>query len=297
MAIREKYAHLPPLAGDIAQRLERLPELLARMPVRAAYLFGSALECPQPCGDIDIAVVPDENYSFPALYAQLSRLLNTDRIDLVELPSAPFWLQREVLRTGVRLYAREPSQASLYEAGMLALCEELQHRLRRHAPILARRQPMELDKDFLWQVVLNLNRVADELEQYRSVRGDELATNLSLRWTVEHGLQSGLTLILQAANHILTRRFNKLAESYEASLADLRAQRVISASLYRRLRGAGGFRNVLVHEYLQIDLARVARFAKRAPAVFRTFADELMDWLETLEQASDASSLRPKNGE
>lgn len=280
MAVREKYAHLPPLAGDIAQRLERLPELLSRMPIRAAYLFGSAVENLSQSGDIDLAIVPDENYSFTALYAQLSRVLNTDRIDLVELPSAPFWLQREILRTGVRLYAREPLQASHYEAGLLALCEEQQRRTRQHAPTLARRQPMELDKDFLWQVVLNLNRVADELEQYQSVRGDDLATNLSLRWTVEHGLQSGLTLILHAANHILTRRFSILAESYEASLAELRAQRVISASLYRRLRGAGGFRNLLVHEYLQIDLSRVARFTKRAPAVFRAFADELADWLE-----------------
>jgi uncharacterized protein YutE (UPF0331/DUF86 family) len=279
MAVREKYAHLPSPPRDLAQRLEQLPELMARLPVQAAYLFGSARHCPETCEDIDLAIVPGKGYSFPELFMRLSRLLGTDRIDVVELPAAPFWLQREILRTGRRLYARDTAQVSRYEAGLLLHCEELSLRLRTHAPPLARRQAMEVDKDFLWQVVMNLNRVADELEQYQNLRADDLATNLSLRWTVEHGLQSGLTLILQAANHILTKRFGILPETYEASLAELRAQKVISASLYRRLRGAGGFRNVLVHEYLEIDLSRVARFAKRAPAVFRTFAEELAEWI------------------
>ncbi|MDW8105941.1 MAG: DUF86 domain-containing protein [Armatimonadota bacterium] len=35
------------------------------------------------------------------------------------------------------------------------------------------------------------------------------------------------------------------------------------------MRGVGGFRNALVHEYLQIDLSRVARFAKRAECISR----------------------------
>lgn len=279
MAVREKYAHLPPLPRDLAQRLERLPEWVAQAPVQVAYLFGSALRYPDACEDVDIAIVPDRGYSFADLFARLSHLLGTDRIDLVELPAAPFWLQREIIHTGRRLYARDSAQASRLEAGLLASSEEQCQRLRAFAPALARRQAMALDRDFLRQVVTHLNRVADELEQYQSVRADDLATNLSLRWTVEHGLQAGLTRVLHAANHILTRHFGILPETYEASLAELHARKVISASLYRRLRGAGGFRNVLVHEYLPIDLSRVARFVRRAPSIFRAFAEELAEWL------------------
>ncbi len=97
---------------------------------------------------------------------------------------------------------------------------------------------------------------------------------------MQHGLLAGISLILQAAQHILARRFGALPESYEASLAALRTHGVISAALYRRLRGAGGFRNVLEHEHLQVDLKRVAQYARRAPTTFRDFADELIRWLE-----------------
>ncbi len=276
---------MPALPRDIGQRLKGLPALMARHPVRLAYLFGSACDQPEAGNDIDLAILPDKGYSFTKLYADLSRHLGTDRIDLVELPLAPFWLQREIVRRGRLLYSREPALASRYEAGVLSLCRAMHQRLKMNST--AWRRAMDIDSDFLWQVVLNLHRVADELEKYRHTTSDELATSLSLRWTVEHGLQTGLTLILHAADHILSRRFGIVPESYEASLADLRAHGVISPTLYRRLRGAGGFRNVLVHEYLQIDLERVARFVRKAPAIFRAFADELTEWLDSRGKSAE----------
>ena len=278
MAVREKYAHLPPLSAEIRQRLARLPELLARHPVQLAYLFGSALQNLDQANDIDLAVLPDKGYSFTALYADLSRLLGTDRLELVELPAAPYWLKEAIVRTGRCIYAREPLLMARYEAGVLSLCSELRMRLRRYAPG-AFSGTMEVDRDFLLQVALNLRRTADELEKHARVSADDLAADLTLCWAVQHGLLAGISLILQAAQHILTRRFGTLPESYEASLAELRTRGVISAALYRRLRGAGGFQNVLVHEYLQVDLARVARYARRAPTTFRHFADELTRWL------------------
>ncbi|WP_299044716.1 hypothetical protein [uncultured Thermosynechococcus sp.] len=59
MAVREKYAHLPGLPRDIRQRLEQLPALIARHPVRLAYLFGSAGDHPESGSDIDLAILPD----------------------------------------------------------------------------------------------------------------------------------------------------------------------------------------------------------------------------------------------
>ena len=54
---------------------------------------------------------------------------------------------------------------------------------------------------------------------------------------------------------------------------------MISEDLYRRLRGAGGFRNILVHEYVEIDLNEVAEVLRKAPDVFRSFKREISKWL------------------
>lgn len=286
MAVREKYAHLPPLRADVRQRLARLPEVLARHPIQLAYLFGSALQNTDKANDVDLAVLPGRGYSFTALYADLSSLLGTDRLDIVELPASPYWLQEAILRTGRCIFAREPRAAAQYEAGVLNLCVEMRTQLRQYA-LEALRKPMAVDREFLLQTALTLRRVAEELDKYAHVSGDALATNLSLRWTVGGGLLAGISLILQAAQHILTRHFGEVPETYEDSLAALRERAVISAALYRRLRGMGGFRNVLVHEYLQVDLNRVAQYTRRAPALFRDFAEALVEWVENNRSSPD----------
>ena len=79
---------------------------------------------------------------------------------------------------------------------------------------------MGVDRDFLMQVAVNLNRVAGELDKHARVSADDLATDLTLCWAVQHGLQVGISLILQAAQYISTRHFGTLPDSYEASLAN-----------------------------------------------------------------------------
>jgi len=62
-------------------------------------------------------------------------------------------------------------------------------------------------------------------------------------------LLAGLTTIFNVADHILATKFHEHPETYEGLLDALHAHSLISGELRRALRGAGGFRNVLVHEH------------------------------------------------
>jgi uncharacterized protein YutE (UPF0331/DUF86 family) len=63
----------------------------------------------------------------------------------------------------------------------------------------------------------------------------------------------------------------------------LGARGVLSPDLAARLRGLGGFRNILVHGYLTLDPARVHVGLLRAPADFTDFEAEILAWLDRLE--------------
>ncbi len=139
---------------------------------------------------------------------------------------------------------------------------------------------MVLREEMIRRGLLELGTVAAELDKYRTVTAEALRGDLSLRWTVERGLLAGLTLIFNIADHILASVFQRYPESYEESLEDLAACGVVSAELRRALAGAGGFRNILVHEYAEIDLDEVAAAAAAAPELFRRFAREMGSWLE-----------------
>mgnify|MGYP001773817192 CR=1 FL=1 len=273
MGVREKHAHLPPLEQPL--QLRGLAALFVRHPVRLVYLFGSAAHVPEKAEDIDLAFLPAPGFRFQPFYAELSEALGTDRLDLVELPQAPLWLREEILRTGICLYERVPGERMRWEAATRALLRE-----RGLRAVQNKEEVMGLNRAFLAAALEELKKVSAELAKYQGVTLPELETSLSLRWTVERGLLAGLTLMFQVADHILAEHFGRKSETYEALLRELCAAGVISQSLYASLRGAGGFRNVLVHEYVQIDLRHVLEALQNAPEQFNAFTREVANWLE-----------------
>ena len=274
MAVREKYAHLPSLRRLAPGWHQELSMLCAQYPIRLAYLFGSVVHDPEHAQDIDLAILPAPSFCFQPFYAELSELLGTDRLDLVELPQAPLWLREQVVRTGVCIYERTPEERMRWEAAVRMLLRE-----KRLASAQKGRTAVGLNSAFLESALDELRKVASELAKYRTVTLPELETNLSLRWTVERGLLAGFTLIFQVADHILTERFGQKPETYEALLRELCSVGVISQALHTSLRGSEGFRNMLVHEYVRIDLQHVLEALRKAPEQFSAFAQEVSSWL------------------
>lgn len=280
MSVREKYAQLPPLAEDSRERLQRIPELLARHPVRLAYLFGSCARSPEEAVDVDLAIFPDAGFNFQAFYADLSELLGTDRLDLVELPQTPLWLRQQIMETGTCIYERAPGERIRWEGAVSAL---LRNATLQKAP-RSKEETMGVNRAFLQDALSELHKIASELKKYQGVSLHTMETNLSLRWTVERGLLAGLTLVFQVADHILAQHFGRRPDTYEGLLRELCSCGVISESLYAALRGSGGFRNVLVHEYVRVDLQRVLEALQVAPDQFNAFIQEIQAWLNTQQE-------------
>ncbi|MCX7969355.1 MAG: DUF86 domain-containing protein [Armatimonadetes bacterium] len=277
MGVKAKYAHLPPLPNDIEERLERLTEVFERHPIRLAYLFGSLAHSSKEGDDVDLAVLPERGFSYTALYADISSVLNTDRIDLVDLRFAPSYLKAEIFASGKCIFARSELERYQFEASKKGQWRDERYRALK---FLREGKAMGLSEEFIVRALSELERVAQELEKYQGTTADAMATNLSLRWVIEHGLLSGLTILFHVAEHILSNAFHRAPETYEGLLAELCSVGVISQTLYQQLKGAGGFRNVLVHEYLEIDLNEVANALNKAPTVFRSFGVEVLSWLK-----------------
>ncbi len=122
--------------------------------------------------------------------------------------------------------------------------------------------------------------MAAGLEDLGPVRAEDLRGDVRLRWAVERGLPSDLSVVFNVADHILAGAFGIRAETYEESLDLLLARGVISEATRRALAGSGGFRNVLVHGYVRVEVGRVADALANAPSTFRSFVADVRAWLE-----------------
>ena len=127
-----------------------------------------------------------------------------------------------------------------------------------------------------------LRRLRSVIRNLREIQGtpkDEFVGSFRQYWLAERGLQLAAETLFDIGNHLLAGHFNVHPGNYEDVIEQLANQGVVTADLRERLRGLGGFRNILVHEYLEVDLERVHEFLQNGLNDFSDFADQVEAFL------------------
>jgi uncharacterized protein YutE (UPF0331/DUF86 family) len=146
---------------------------------------------------------------------------------------------------------------------------------------------MVLRRETIEQRLKELDEILQELGKYREVNLEALRRDVGQRWILERGLIAAATIIFDVADHILAGHFGTYTETYEESLGTLRDRAVISKELYREIKGLGGFRNILVHRYLDINPDEVFESFQKGLVVFPAFAREILAWLDATVSSAD----------
>lgn len=139
---------------------------------------------------------------------------------------------------------------------------------------------MVLRIEALRERIARLEEVVTRLREVASVARDEFLLDYRQQWLAERGLELAAQAVLDIGNHILAGEFGQSATEYEGILKGLGERGVVSSALSDRLRGLGGFRNILVHGYLGIDPAKVYSALQRSEADFTDFEAEILEWLD-----------------
>jgi uncharacterized protein YutE (UPF0331/DUF86 family) len=129
-----------------------------------------------------------------------------------------------------------------------------------------------------------LTSLVVQLNKHKDLEHDAIKQDLEKRWVIERGLEAGAQLILEIADHILSSQFGYYCETYEDTLKGLAEKNVISPELYPQIKGLGGLRNLLVHQYAQINLDIVFSSFHKSLIIFPLFAKEILDWMDYQEK-------------
>jgi len=137
VAIKEKWKRFRPLPPDLRRRLEGLGELFAAEGILLVYLFGSLARAEEG-NDVDLAILPGPQ-GLTELQEKLCEVLGTQRLELVNLQSAPLLLRFEVIREGVVLYRRDEDTENSFELATLKEYQDMAYWRRRHRAVLKER--------------------------------------------------------------------------------------------------------------------------------------------------------------
>jgi uncharacterized protein YutE (UPF0331/DUF86 family) len=128
-------------------------------------------------------------------------------------------------------------------------------------------------------VARHLNDLDDclqALDGERPVSVESMRSDRRTRDLVLYELQRAIQNVLDLGSHLLADRGKVVAE-YSEIFSTLAQEGVIPADLGERVRGLGGFRNVIIHDYVELDLDRVASFVNDRLDDLRALAQHI-DW-------------------
>ncbi|MBI3891032.1 MAG: DUF86 domain-containing protein [Candidatus Wallbacteria bacterium] len=120
----------------------------------------------------------------------------------------------------------------------------------------------------------------ERLQRYGNTSRDEFLGDEDKRVAAERYLHLALECVLDLANHVIADRGLATPESYGSSFRVLCEASLLEAGLAESLRKLAGMRNILVHDYLEIDHELTLRSIQNDLGDLRSFAMAIAGLLE-----------------
>ncbi len=136
-----------------------------------------------------------------------------------------------------------------------------------------------VDSDVLARRLLSLNESLRELARPEASDAQALARDSVLRAAVERWLQVAIEACMDIAYHVVASEGWTPPESGRAAFAALAAHGKIEVELAARLGGAAALRNILVHDYVSVDLELLARCVREDMGDLRALAKVASTWI------------------
>jgi uncharacterized protein YutE (UPF0331/DUF86 family) len=124
-----------------------------------------------------------------------------------------------------------------------------------------------------------LNAYVAGLRRFRQVTRKEYLSNDDLQAIVERRLQLAIQVCLDLANYIIAEGRLAVPEREENVFLTLARHGVIAQALAERVKAMTRFRNILVHDYLEIDQGKVYDKLAGGFPDFDEFARAIVVWL------------------
>lgn len=137
----------------------------------------------------------------------------------------------------------------------------------------------ELHPDVVQRRLALLRQLLDHMRTLGPVEDTALAADLGLRLQVERALTQLVEVAVHINSHLVATARGRPPEGYRDSFSAAAEVGVLDPTLARRLAPSAGLRNVVVHDYLDTDLALLAAAVPRAVADYGEYVTAVARWL------------------
>jgi len=135
------------------------------------------------------------------------------------------------------------------------------------------------DEMLVKEHLLELEKALSVLERYQKLSEEQIARDTGILYAVLHGFQVAIQNLIDIAMHISMEHGEKKLEDYAQALLKLGELNVLPVEFAKKISGMAGLRNVIVHEYTQVDLKKLYHYLQNNLEDFYTFNTYILNFL------------------
>ncbi|MEJ2168168.1 MAG: DUF86 domain-containing protein [Desulfobacterales bacterium] len=137
-----------------------------------------------------------------------------------------------------------------------------------------------LDRTIIETHLDNMEAALANLRRYQHLTLEEFTKDLSYTWIAAKGLEILIQNLLDIGAHLLASEIKNDWDDYGEIIFKLGLHGIIPKPYAEKIQGMAGLRNILVHEYLRIDLNKLHEFMQNQLADFTDFMAYIQDYLD-----------------
>ncbi len=142
----------------------------------------------------------------------------------------------------------------------------------------------EINKEMVESRLLQLKQYLAILLEQKKLSWEDFQKNTVLNMGIIHLLQVSIQLIIDIANHILSRTTHEVPDETKQIFEFLTRANLIPEENAQKYRNMVQFRNLVVHYYVDIKLNRVYEILQRSLPDFQIFIDDIQRILKGAKQ-------------
>ncbi|MCG7234304.1 MULTISPECIES: DUF86 domain-containing protein [Corynebacterium] len=139
--------------------------------------------------------------------------------------------------------------------------------------------PRDFQSDTIRKRLVSLQRILGELEKYRDSDVEELRSDLSQMYAVFFMLQQVIDLATDINQHIAATTLNVADSNSRRGFEDLIRAGVLPSDLEQDFYKSAALRNVITHQYVEVDLGIVSNSIPRVLDVYTQYVKSISRWL------------------
>lgn len=137
------------------------------------------------------------------------------------------------------------------------------------------------DKSVIMIRLAKLDEYVSRLKRFENIDLHDYLNDYDLQAIVERNLQLAIQVCIDIANYIIARRKLTFPVEQENIFILLGREGIIPEKLADRMKGMVNFRNILVHDYTEIDSKRVYKALRQGMKDFNDFAKATVKLIES----------------